>query len=394
MWLPERMKFGIFLGPFHRVGENPTLAMDRDLELVQWLDYLGYDEAWIGEHHSAGWEIISSPELFIAVAADRTRHIKLGTGVISLPYHHPFMVANRMVQLDHMTRGRVLFGVGPGALPGDAYMMGIDPTTQRQRMDEALGIVLRLFTETAPLTYKSDWFELHEALLQLRPYQKPHMPLAVASVQSPAGVALAGKFGAAVLTITTPRDPSSGGADLQGLWTIAEESAAEHGQEVRREDWRLVLPVHLAETRQEALNEARLGAGRYQREYFENTMNRPAVVDGPVEKIIDAMVERGAWIIGTPDDCVAGIKRLAEQSGGFGGFLVQTVDWAPREKMLHSYELLARYVMPQFQGTALGTAASNSWAYERRELLMAGRMRAIDRARADYTERHAREMAP
>jgi limonene 1,2-monooxygenase len=297
-----------------------------------------------------------------------------------------------MVQLDHMTRGRVLFGVGPGALPGDAYMMGIDPTTQRQRMDEALGIVLRLFTETAPLTYKSDWFELHEALLQLRPYQKPYMPLAVASVQSPAGVALAGKFGAAVLTITTPRDPSSGGADLQGLWTIAEEAAAEHGQEVRREDWRLVLPVHLAETRQEALNEARLGAGRYQREYFENTMNRPAVVDGPVEKIIDAMVERGAWIIGTPDDCIAGIKRLAEQSGGFGGFLVQTVDWAPREKMLHSYELLARYVMPQFQGTALGTAASNSWAYERREILMAGRMHAIDRARADYTHRHAREM--
>ena len=112
--LPERMRFGIFLGPFHRVGENPTLAIDRDLELVQWLDHLGYDEAWIGEHHSAGWETISSPELFMAVAADRTRHIKLGTGVISLPYHHPFMVANRMVQLDHMTHGRVYDGRRPG----------------------------------------------------------------------------------------------------------------------------------------------------------------------------------------------------------------------------------------------------------------------------------------
>ncbi len=389
MWLPERMKFGIFLGPFHRVGENPTLALDRDLELIQWLDYLGYDEAWIGEHHSAGWEIISSPELFIAVAADRTRHIKLGTGVISLPYHHPFMVANRMVQLDHMTRGRVLFGVGPGALPGDAYMMGINPTTQRQRMDEALGIILRLFTETEPITYKSDWFELQEAFLQLRPYQKPYMPLAVASVQSPAGVALAGKFGAAVLTITIPRDPASGDADLQGLWTIAEESAAAHGQTVRREDWRLVVPVHLAETRKEALEEARLGAGRYQREYFETTMGRAAVVDGPIEKIIDTMAERGAWIVGTPDDCVAGLKRLAEQSGGFGGFLVQTVDWAPRDKMLHSYELLARYVMPQFQGTALSTAASNTWAYERRDSLMAGRTRAIERAREDYAQQRA-----
>ena len=389
MWLPERMKFGIFLGPFHRVGENPTLAMDRDLELIQWLDYLGFDEAWVGEHHSAGWEIISSPEIFIAVAADRTRYIKLGTGVISLPYHHPFMVANRMVQLDHMTHGRVMLGVGPGALPGDAYMMGIDATTQRARMDEAMGIILRLFTETEPLTYKSDWFELHEALLQIRPYQRPYMPLAVASVQSPAGVALAGKYGAAVLTITTPRDPSAGGADLKGLWTIAEQSAAEHGQEVDRADWRLVLPVHLAETRKEALHQARLGAGHYQREYFERTMGRAQMIDGPLDKVIDGMVERGAWIVGTPDDCVAGIKRLAEQSGGFGGFLVQTVDWAPREAMLHSYELLARYVMPQFQGSAVGTAASNSWAYDRREVLMAGRTRALDHARQSYAQRQA-----
>jgi limonene 1,2-monooxygenase len=385
MSLPERMKFGIFMGPFHRVGENPTLAMDRDLELVQWLDYLGFDEAWIGEHHSAGWEIISSPEIFIAAAAERTRHIKLGTGVISLPYHHPLMVANWMVQLDHMTHGRVMMGVGPGALPSDAYMMGIDHSVQRPRMDEALGVILRLFTETEPITYKSDWFELREALLQLRPYQRPYMPVAVASVQSPAGVVLAGKYGAAVLTITVPRDPSPNNeSDLCNLWAIAEESAAEHGQEVRREDWRLVLPVHLAESRQEARAEARLGAGRYLREYSEGTNGRRPLFDGPLDKVIDFMADAGYWIVGTPDDCVAGIKRLDEQSGGYGGFLVQTVDWAPRDKMLHSYELLARYVMPQFQGSVLSTAASNRWAFQRRDTLMAGRTRAIDQARQDY----------
>ena len=388
MSLPERMKFGIFMGPFHRVGENPTLAIDRDLELVQWLDYLGFDEAWIGEHHSAGWEIISSPEIFIAAAAERTRHIKLGTGVISLPYHHPLMVANWMVQLDHMTHGRVMMGVGPGALPSDAYMMGIDHTVQRPRMDEALGVILRLFTETEPITYKSDWFELREALLQLRPYQRPYMPVAVASVQSPAGVVLAGKYGAAVLTITVPRDPSaSNESDLQNLWAIAEESAAEHGQEVRRQDWRLVLPVHLAETRQEARAEARLGAGRYLREYSEGTNGRRPVFDGPLDKVIDFMADAGFWIVGTPDDCVEGIKRLDERSGGYGGLLVQTIDWAPRDKMLHSYELLARYVMPQFQGSVLSTAASNRWAAERREGLVAGRTRAIDQAREDYAAR-------
>ena len=224
MPLPDRMKFGIFLGPFHRVGENPTLAMDRDMELIEWLDYLGFDEAWIGEHHSAGWEIISSPEIFMAVAADRTKHIKLGSGVISLPYHHPLMVANRMVQIDHMTHGRVMLGVGPGALPGDAYMMGIPHEVQRDRMDEALGIILRLFTESEPITYKCDWFELNEALLQLRPYQKPYMPVAVASVQTGSGVTLAGKHGASVLTITVPRDPSAGPSPLRELWEIAEES--------------------------------------------------------------------------------------------------------------------------------------------------------------------------
>ena len=181
MSLPERMKFGIFLAPFHRLGDNPTLAIERDLELVQWLDTLGFDEAWIGEHHSAGWETIASPEIFIGVVAERTRYIKLGTGVISLPYHHPLMVANRMVLLDHLTRGRVMMGVGPGALVSDAYMLGIDPTVQRERMDESLGIILRLFTETEPITYKSDWFEMNEAVLQLRPYQRPHMPIAVAA---------------------------------------------------------------------------------------------------------------------------------------------------------------------------------------------------------------------
>lgn len=387
MALPDRMKFGIFLGPFHRVGENPTLAIDRDLELIQWLDQLGFDEAWIGEHHSAGWETISSPEIFMAVAADRTRHIKLGTGVISLPYHHPLMVANRMVQLDHMTHGRVMLGVGPGALPSDAYMMGIDPTTQRDKMDEALGIILRLFTEDEPITYKSDWFELNEASLQLRPFQQPYMPIAVASVQSPAGVALAGKYGASVLTITVPRDPSKGPSPLEFLWEVAEESAAEHGQTVSRNDWRLTLPVHLAEDRQQARDEARLGAGQFLREYSEGTNGRPPAYDGPLEKVIDHMADNGSWVVGTPDDLIEAIYRLDQQSGGFGGLLVQTIDWAPRDKMLHSYELLARYVMPHFQGSIKSIKRSNEWVTSRQEALVAGRTAAIDRAHATYAER-------
>src|SRR6266446_9593336 len=157
------MKFGIFMAPFHRLGENPTLALERDLQLIECLDGLGYDEAFVGEHHSAGWEIISSPEVFMAVAATRTKRIMLGSGVVSVPYHHPFHIANRFALLDQLTHGRVILGCGPGALPSDAYMLGIDPIVLRRRMEESLDAIIRLLHGDEPVTIKTDWFELHDA---------------------------------------------------------------------------------------------------------------------------------------------------------------------------------------------------------------------------------------
>jgi len=371
MALPERMKFGIFMGPFHRVGENPTLAIDRDLELVQWLDHLGFDEAWIGEHHSAGWETISSPEIFIGVAADRTKHIKLGTGVISLPYHHPFMVANRMVLLDHLTRGRVILGCGPGALASDALMLGIKPERQRAMMEESLDAIVRLMSSTEPYTVKTDWFEMNDAVLQLRPYQDPIVPVAVASVESPAGVTLAGKHGASVLSLSVPRDTIRK-TSLAELWSIAEETAAEHGKEMHREDWGIVMGMHLAESKEQAFNDIRQGSGNIVTEYFGETLGNP-VPDVPRDQIVDYMVDHNQWIVGTPDDCIAGIERLQEISGGFGKFMIRVEDWAPRDKIHRSYELLARYVMPHFQGSVQGIEISRDWASERREALQANR---------------------
>jgi limonene 1,2-monooxygenase len=371
------------MAPFHPLGEDPTLALDRDLELLQWLDYLGFDEAWVGEHHSAGWETIASPEVFIAAAAERTRRLKLGTGVISLPYHHPLMVANRMILLDHLTKGRAMLGVGPGALGTDAYMLGIDPLVQRRRMDEALGIIMRLLTETEPLTYTSDWFVLREAVVHLRPYTLPHLPVAVAAAQSPAGMELAGKHGVGVLSVSVIRDPGTA-PNLREYWKIAEETAAAHGHTMRREEWRMAVHVHLAESRREAMAQARVGAGRYQREYFEQTLGLPAVIDGPADRIIDAMVERGAWCVGTPDDLIAHIRRLDEESGGFGGLLVQATEWGTREQVLHSYELIARYVKPHFQGSLVNLRTSATWSAEKRDELIDMRTRAIEKAKQDY----------
>ncbi len=382
MTLPRRMKFGIFLAPFHQLGEDPTLSLERDLELLQWLDYLGFDEAWIGEHHSAGWEIIASPELFIGVAAERTKHIKLGTGVISLPYHNPLMVANRMVLLDHLTRGRVMLGVGPGALVTDALMLGIEPSTQRPRMDESMGVIQRLLTSDEPVTHESDWITLRNARLHLKPFTQPHFPLFVAAAGSPSGMVLAGKYGLGVLSISSPR----GDATLNDFWGIAEKTAAEHGKTVNRENWRLVLHVHLAETREQAFAEVRARAGTYWRDYFEGTMGFPRPFESDKDQIVEGMNERHVWCIGTPDDLIETIHRLDESSGGFGGLLTTGVDWATREQIMHSYELIARYVKPQFQHSLDSLRASQQDAERTALSVQQLRDDAVARARASYAE--------
>ena len=363
MPLPPRLKFGIFMGPFHPLGENPTLALERDLELVQWLDYLGYDEAWIGEHHSAGWETISSPEIFCAVAAERTKHIKLGTGVTSLPYHHPYMVAERAVLLDHLTRGRFMLGVGPGALPSDAKQLGIPVDQIRPRLEEGLAIVMRLLTEMEPITYESDWFTLHEAQLQMRPFTQPHFPIAVTAVGSPTGMMVAGRHGAGVLSIMAPRTTGNPDDALRDFWAIAERSAAENGKTMDRGQWRLVINCFLGDTREQAWADCHIGAGRHLVEYGLGTLGFARDHSQPLpdhDEALRGAMERGLYCIGTPDDLVALIERLDERSGGFGGLLLVCHEWANREQIMHSYELLARYVMPRFQGSMAGLTYSQA----------------------------------
>ncbi|MEE8433234.1 MAG: LLM class flavin-dependent oxidoreductase [bacterium] len=201
----SNLRFGIFLAPFHPVDENPLQAMERDFQLVETLDRLGYDEAWIGEHHSAGYETIASPEIFIAAAAERTRHIRLGTGVVSLPYHHPLMVADRATQLDWQTRGRFMLGVGPGSLPTDAFMMGIDPLRQREMMEQSLAAIVPLLSGEA-VTMKTGWFTLSEARVQFPPYTRPHLEMAVAAMISPAGPRSAGRHGLGMLSLGATTD--------------------------------------------------------------------------------------------------------------------------------------------------------------------------------------------
>jgi limonene 1,2-monooxygenase len=380
--LRPRMKFGIFMAPFHPVSENPTLCLERDRELISWLDELGFDEAWIGEHHSAGYEIIASPELFIADIAARTKHIRLGTGVVSLPYHQPLMVADRMMQLDHLTRGRAMFGVGPGLLPSDAIMLGIDPRRQRDMMGEALSAIIPLLRGEV-VSMKTDWFELREARLQLAPYSRPHLEMAVAASVSPSGPRTAGRWGMSMLS---PAATSTGGfSALAYHWGLCEETAREHGQIVDRAGWRIAGPVHIAETVEQARADVRFGLPGWLY-YFQRVVALPGVPEeGSAEECLDAMIDAGFVVVGTPDDLVRQLERLETQSGGFGAFLVTAHEWANRAATRRSYELIARYVMPHFQASNAYTRRSMEWVQENRAPFLGaaaqGMMEAIQKDR-------------
>ena len=345
---PDRMDFGIFIAPFHSNDDNPTLTLRHDLGLIQLADQLGFDEAWVGEHHSTGVERIADPFMVLSAAAVSTARIRLGTGVVSLPYHHPLMVADRTVLLDHLSQGRAMLGVGPGALISDADMMGIEPVTQRVRMNEALDAILPLLRGET-VTTKTDWFELREAQLAFLPLN-PDLPVAVASTTSPSGVTTAGRHGVGVLSLSAGF--IGGKKDMKEQWAIAEKAAADAGTQVSRQEWRMVLRVHLATSREQAIRDVERARQREREVYF-----KPVLGLENDYTLADEIADDSS-IVGTPEDCIAAIERMLEQTGGFGCFLIMTHDWADRPQTAASMELFARYVMPHFQGTL--TAARRS----------------------------------
>jgi limonene 1,2-monooxygenase len=340
----------VFLAPFHPVPHNPTLSLEHDLQAIEALERLGFDEVWVGEHHSGGLEIISSPEVFIAAAAQRTRRIRLGTGVSSLPYHHPFMLADRMVLLDHLTRGRAMLGCGPGQLVSDAVMMGIDPDEQRRMLGEGLDAIMALLRADAPVTMETDWFTLRDARLQLAPFTYPHMEVAVAGSFSPAGPSHAGRNGAGLISIgaTSPQ----GFALLASHWEVYETEAAAHGHTADRSRWRLVAPMLLADTDAEARRAVRYGYPQITGYLAHMLPTPPSAPRESLDEQIDIANESGAIVIGTADRAIAQIERLVQQSGGFGTVLLNGGYWGDFEATIRSYQIFAERVMPCFNGQA------------------------------------------
>jgi limonene 1,2-monooxygenase len=369
------LRSGVFLAPYHADDESPTRQIRRDLDLADQLDSMGYDELWVGEHHSASFETIGSPELFLAAAAERTRRIRLGTGVVSLPYHNPLMVADRITQLDHQTEGRVIFGVGPGQLPSDAHMLGIAVERQREMMNESLEVLIPLLRGET-VTRRTDWFDLRDARVQLAGPGRPAIEMAVASAVSPSGSRAAGKHGIGMLSFAAS---SSAGFDLlPSHWDVCEQLAKEHQQNVDRKNWRLVVPMHLAESREQAYEDVSHGILKLVR-YFERLGGEDMKTIRTVDAAIEQWTERGLSllgraVIGTPDDAVARIEALERQSGGFGTILLLAHDCADPTRTLESYSLFARHVMSQINQTNRNRHQSLDW-FESNSARIVGELR-------------------
>ncbi|MCW2395527.1 limonene 1,2-monooxygenase [Sphingobium sp. B8D3C] len=345
--------------------------MRRDFELVDWLEHLGFAELWMGEHHSGGMQIYGSPELFIAAAAERTSRIKLGAGVISVPYHHPYMIADRILQLDHQTRGRAMFGFGPGMLVSDAHMLNIKPEQQRERLVEGLDVIVRLL-DGEVVDHDSDWFSLREASLQMAPYSFRRPEMAVVTSKTPIGSRLAGKYGLGILT--------HGGGDVAAAWKLAEEAGSAHGNQLNRDNLRVVVSFHLAESRADAAAAMRFGLEPWLA-YLE-ALNPKSYADTRAKAGSDPerIVAARGGLIGTPDDAVEYLEALWEKTGGFGYITMTGTNWMDFEATKRSYELMMRYVMPRFNRANAQRERSFNWVHERRDEFSGANQAAIAKA--------------
>jgi alkanesulfonate monooxygenase SsuD/methylene tetrahydromethanopterin reductase-like flavin-dependent oxidoreductase (luciferase family) len=364
------MRLGYFMMPMHPPGSDLAMTLEQDLDQVERIDQLGYDEAWIGEHFTTEWENIPAPDLFIAAALQRTKRIVFGTGVSCMPNHSPFVLAHRIAQLDQMARGRFFWGVGAGSFIGDMQVVGIDArgNYRRELERDAVDLVLKLWTDPQPGEYEEHNWRFNVPAsdpdiakhVYYQPYQKPHPPIAIAgSSEASESLTVAGERG------WIPMSSSLVAARLLKTHWAAYAAGAEHaGRTADRGMWRIARTIHVAETNEQARREALEGApGRDFREYFLRSARKggrlglfkddPQLSDDDVipEYLIDAH-----WIVGDPEECARRILALSDQVGGFGYLLAMAHDWTDRKIWERSMRLLVNEVLPRVNRAGIALA--------------------------------------
>ena len=355
------MELGYFSMPLHPPGSDFTRTLDTDIDQLVTLDRLGLTEAWIGEHFTAAWENIPSPDLVIAATLPVTKNIKLGTGVTCMPNHNPFVLAHRIAQLDHMAKGRFYWGVGSGGFPGDLKVFGFDPKAgdHRTMSNEAIDLVLEIWRDPKPGRYKNQFwdFTIPEPEddvglgVHLRPYQLPHPPIAVAGVSPRSDtLTLAGERGWIPMSINIVPTRI-----LKSHWDSVQQGAAKLGQEACRSRWRIARDIYVADSSSRARSEALEGTlGRDFRGYWQKLLPKSRMLDltktdpnMPDSVFTPEYALDNLWIVGDPDTVASKLRQLYDEVGGFGTLLAMGHEWQPREQWTHSMSLLKNEVMPQ-----------------------------------------------
>jgi limonene 1,2-monooxygenase len=258
-----------------------------------------------------------------------------------------------------MTRGRAVFGVGPGALPSDAIMIGVPVTELRRRMEESLDAIIELFGG-GTVTRRTDWFELQKARLSVGCFSKPMMELAVTTIRSPAGVVAAARHGLGLLTLGPMNDAV---LDHHAAnWQIYEQECQKHAHVADRRKWRITLMMHIAESREKAMADAAWGFREFNN-YSHDVIPAPPAIPRDTADVVGAALEKQVAIIGTPDDAIREIERVRQKLGGFGAVLLFGNDLAPWPAQCRSFELVAEFVKPHFtRANALRQASYDATA--------------------------------
>ncbi len=356
------MDHGFFTMPSHPPECGLKEGQDWDLQVLRWCDELGFSEAWVGEHHTAPWEPHPAPDLLLAQAMLQTSRIRLGPGGFLLPYHHPAELANRVAMLDHLSGGRLNFGVAASGLPSDWAMFNVDGMSgvNRDMTREALDIILKLWSEEAPFHYDGKFWKVTKpetmfGLLKphLKPLQTPHPPIGVAGLSKNSDtLKLAGERG------FIPMSLNLNPAYVASHWDSVQAGAARSGRTPDRSTWRLVREVFVAETDAEAWRLSVDGMmGRMMGEYFlpllsnfgflDYLKHSPEVADSDVTP---AYCAKHNWLIGSPATVAEKLESIHNEVGGFGTILVFGFDYREKaEAWRTSLGLIAEEVMPRLR---------------------------------------------
>jgi len=354
------MKLAIQMHPSHPPGSDIRAGIEWDLQVLRWADEYGISEAWIGEHFTIGWDPNPCPEILISLALRETKQIVMAPGAHLLPYHNPIALAHRIAYLDHVAQGRYILGIGAGAYASDAQLFATYTETNHQMTLEAIEIMTKIWKADGPFKFEGDFWTVDypefDPLLQgpyLKPFQKPHPPIAMAGL-SPNSPSLrqAGEFGFLPLSLNlSPRY-------LAGHWDAYSEGANKSGIAISRQDWRVGSECFVADTDEEALRQATsssIGMGRAFREFLlplfrRFGMDKHLVSDPnmPTSDITIDYLAKNVWLVGSPDTVAEKLYAKHEEAGGFGYALCVCYDHSEDPEPFHrSLQLMGQEVLPR-----------------------------------------------